>query len=753
MVAKIRNNIRSFGIVLSILLSSFYVLIFYHSVVIHPNTYLFSNNNDGLKTYYNILWHSTHDKQPLEFNGMSYPYGEYLIFEDSVPFLSIGIQQIARFFPEVNRYGVGILNLLIIISMVVGTVFMFLVLYHYSVPLPLAVLSGCGIIFLSSQTLLLNPAGHMGLAMVCFFPMGWFLLIKFFENKSPYLCSGLIAINILCWNAIHVYLGLILLIFTFSVHISYLIFNKRIQLTFFARMKYLSIQVILPVLIILFFFQVLDSHPDRIDMPFIVSHRASFQSVFLPVISFFSPVYQLLFAPKTDSSLLWNAIGNYIGIVSNIALIVFFLIVGYYLIVRKLSKVLLFFPSGFWHYLFSGLVLLLFSMAIPLRFIPEKLVEYIPLIKQFSALGRFAWGFYYIISAFAIIFFVKLFYTKLYGRIVVYVFTGLLLFESFAIHEKISKRITSHPNVFTPALLPESYSILKLPDKASFQAILPLPYFFKFNLPFGTAPSDSAINGSMISSIYTGLPIMSTYLSRPSVQESLSIFKMFMPPPYKRAIPEILKNGKDLAIIVHSSDTLRLNTNEKQLLQHATLWKASNGYLIYQLPVTTFSDSLVSQSKASAFLQSNPVKSDLNRNSNTGSFIYYNGFDTLQSPEVYKGTGAFYGLKEHQNLLFQVPTKDMDTTLTYYLSFWYYNHLWDQSFTTVLLEEKEPSQGILSNSYYSPLKVEIIDGWWYYSKHSFKIKSNQSQLYLYLWGSQKFEPWFIVDEVSIYSVH
>src|SRR3989339_149691 len=751
MKRSILNNHQAFGIILSILLSSFYILVFYHSVVFHPNRYLFTNEGDGLKTYYNMQWHGSHVEQIMEFKGMSYPYGECLIFEDSLPIYSIAIQQLASVFPQLNKNIIGILNLLLLISMVAGAVFMFLVLYHFSVPFYLAVLSGCAIVFLSSQTLLLSPVGHLGLAMVCFFPMGWYLLIKYNQDKNTYRWSILIAINVLFWTFIHVYLGLILLIFTTAVHFSQFIFNKKERVLYQRKWFLLGIQVVVPILIILSLFHIFDTHPDRIDMPFLDTYRASFQSVFLPVKSLFAPFYDLFFDFNPGSGLRWNNIGNYVGIVSNLAVVGFLSLSCYYLVVKKSQRIKRFFLLGFHNYFFGGIVLLLFAMAVPLRFLPEKMLTYIPLIKQFSALGRFAWGFYYVIAVFAIIFFVQISYKQSFGRILVFILIGFIFVESYSIHQNISKRVSVHPNVFCPELLPDQQQNLMLPDTATFQAILPLPYYFKFNLPFGSARSDKAIYGSMVSSIYSGLPIMSTYLSRPSITESLSIFKMVMPPPYKKAIPEIVKNDKNIAIIVHSSDTALLNGNEKLVIQHAKLWNASNEFLIYNLPISYFTDTL--QPDTSLLTKVKKSGNEILRSSDSSNFYYYNGFDTLQSPQIYRGPGAFYGLKEQNNRLFQIPTTNMDTSDTYCLSFWYYNHLWDQTFTTALLIEKDSIQKILFNSYYSPIQTDLIDGWWYFSTHTFKITSTKSLLSFYISGSRKFENWFVVDELLIYPIH
>ena len=50
--------------------------------------------------------------------------------------------------------------------------------------------------------------------------------------------------------------------------------------------------------------------------------------------------------------------------------------------------------------LISGFIVLLFAMAFPFKQIPN-LVDYIPIIKQFRATGRFTWPFYFVAIVFA----------------------------------------------------------------------------------------------------------------------------------------------------------------------------------------------------------------------------------------------------------------------------------------------------------------------------------------------------------------
>jgi hypothetical protein len=75
--------------------------------MLHPNEYVFTSANDGLKTYYNFAWHGYHDTSFLELNGMNYPYGEFILFEDSLPLFSTVKKLLSFCYPKIADLVVG----------------------------------------------------------------------------------------------------------------------------------------------------------------------------------------------------------------------------------------------------------------------------------------------------------------------------------------------------------------------------------------------------------------------------------------------------------------------------------------------------------------------------------------------------------------------------------------------------------------------------------------------------------------------
>ncbi len=739
------------GLALCFFISIIFLSIVYNSAFFHPNRYFFTSNRDGIKNYYNYAWHIKNDSSFFQLTGMSYPYGETLLMEDSLPFFSNSLKIITYIFPSANNNLIGILNFMLLFSLVIGSLFTYLILLRFSIPPLLSAISANAVCIMSSQFLLLNPAGHWGLSFICFFPIGWYLLIRFFENKNQIRWSFLIAINILIWTYTHVYLGFILLFFTLLVHLFKGIFEFKSYIKKPLNFLYFCIQILLPVFLIFSLILMTDNHPDRIDMPFFTDYTASFYSVFTPFISPFKPLYNFFFDLSIQKKQPWCQIGNYIGLTSNIAIIIFFALSIYYFLNKKKNKILNFLPSGMLLYIIASLVLLLYSMAIPIKYLPHSFINMFPLIKQFSALGRFAWAFYYVITVFSIVFFHKLLYKKLWGKILVFAMVLLYVLEGSSYHLKESKDIIKSKNDFNKNYLTEEQnSLLNKIDKNNFQAILPIPYYFKFNLPFAGSRSDSSIYSSMIASYHSGLPIISTYLSRPSVSESMNIFKQMMPYPYRIMIPQVVADGRNIAVIVHVADSNLLNENEKVILKKCSVLLKTKHYTIYNLTI----DSLLKSGKNENYKRYKQIEKTLISHNgvmvkDTNQFVLYNNFDSLKSSLNYKGAGSFHGIKKDYNLICKISAEKMDTTKEYVVNFWYYNHIWDQTFNTAIITETDSNGVNLQYLYYSPIKANIIDDWWYLSEYKFKIKSTKSTLSIFFHGGNYFKKWFAIDELLI----
>ena len=738
------------GLLVSTIICIALLFSFYGKNILHPNEYVFTAANDGLKTYYNFAWHGYHDTSFLELNGMNYPYGEFILFEDSLPLFSTVKKLLSFYYPKINNYSVGILNILILLSFIIGVVFFYAIFRLFELPPIVSALSSNAVVFLSSQITLLSPIGHLGLSFVCFFSMGWYFLLKYLKGPKQFKWSIIIALNVLLWAFTHIYLGFILLFFLFGVHILYIIFNYKKFSNFKLRFLHVSIQVFFPILLILLLYKFFDTHPDRIDMPFLIDYKASFHSVFLSDTSPFKPVYNLFFNTDIIKTQLWGNTGNYIGISSNIAIISFIALAIVYFLRKKGTNPFTYFKGNLYFFLGSAVLMLFFSMAIPTRFIPLSIINSLSVLKQFLALGRFAWAFYFVITTCSIVFLFK--YLKQFskGYILFYLLLSLYFVEAIPNHLNISKISAVSKNPFTHEFLREDERVLMELNDTDYQAIIPLPYYFKFNLPFSTKHTDESIYGSMVASVHSGLPILSIYLSRPSVSEGLSIFKLFNPYPYQQMLPQLVKDGRDLAVVLYNTDSLTLEPNAKSILNRSKLIKMGDKYSIYTLTVADmFSSNQAVPSQTSKFNKNELFQKHKCWVTDTNQFIFYTGFDSLPSNVTYRGKGAYVGKKSEYNEICKFSTNKLNRLVEYKVSFWYYNHIWDQTFNSCIIAETDSTQKNLQWLTFSPIKTTIIDGWWYLSEYSFKPVSTNSTITIMFKGGREFEDWFSIDELLI----
>jgi len=313
---------------LVLLISALTVCFLYYDVVFHLNDYLFASKGDGLPNYFTCLYHIKYDTGYLNFNGMNYPYGESIFMVDCQPFLSSFLKFISNNIVDISNYSIGILNFIMLASLIICSLFVYLIIDYYRLPWYVSIFGAIAVTFLSSNIILLK-FGHYALSYSCFFPASWYLLLKYLSTDSKIKYSVLILINTLFWFYIHNYLGLIILSFGFFVLFFKLLFNIKINLI---EILSFIIQVILPTLIVYFVILTFDKHNGRIELPYGFNYRASIYSVFFPYYSWIKPLYNFfidLSAQETES---WCAVGNYIGFSTNIIIISVFFYTIYMLI-------------------------------------------------------------------------------------------------------------------------------------------------------------------------------------------------------------------------------------------------------------------------------------------------------------------------------------------------------------------------------------------------------------------------------------
>ena len=482
-------------------------------LITSPNDFLLVSEGDGLKSYYVFDFQLKHRESFNHFSGLNYPYGENYLFTDGFPVL----QYVIQFFPFLNGYSVGIIHITIVMGFLLTTYFLVKILQFYTQNEWVSVLGALSLFALQPQFYRLF--GHLSMSYSCFIPMAWYFLIRFVHDEKKIKWTVLLFISTTIWYFTHGYLGLMLTIFLGGV----LLFQPKIwrnKLNFLSSLSF----TVLPLLIFFILSKWSDSISDRTTEPFgFFEYQSHWKSVFL------SPngiIGNWMSNVISFDNLNWEGT-SYIGITS--VLILFTIAFLRILRVFKPNSIELY-PKEMLFFLASSTLLLLYSFGIPFNQFPF-LLEVLEPLKQFRAVGRFAWPFYFVCG---ILSFVVLHHSYILAETkwkkitaigLLFLGSSLYFIESFPILTKdrdYSKNLLKKENLSSEHQQLITYIQA---NKARYQCILPLPWFHVGSELYGKEPNKKTMTNVLIASAHTGLPIYSCMLGRTSFSQTHDFFR------------------------------------------------------------------------------------------------------------------------------------------------------------------------------------------------------------------------------------
>jgi hypothetical protein len=733
---------QSYFLILVAVLAVIGIVFLYPEVAFGLNDVMFSIEGDGLKNYFNFMYHIRHDRSYLLFEGMNYPYGETLLMVDLHPALSTLLKFISNNVVDISGYSVGILNGLMMASIVLSSTFLYLILDSLSVPRSLSVAGALAISFFSSQ-MLLWEFGHYALSYSCFFPITWYLIIRSRRSDKNLLYSLIILLNCLLWFYTHGYLGLIAVGFNAGIiFLSLLTEKERWKRTLLE----ILFQVVLPLIIVYSVLQLTDHREGRLEMPFQTDYKASVQTVFFPNSSFTKPFYELIFDLSPQAQLSWSKVGTYIGLPVNLVLFGYLLYTLSNVFRRRWSLAAEPFSRIEWLTIISSIFLLLFSMAIPLSYLPDA---WLPnMLKQFIGLGRFGWPFFYVMTVFSIVFLYRVLPKKT-AYIFVLTASVFWLAESAGYHLHLKESIFQHSNILKDFEQSEALSELSASIVFDeYQAIVPLPFYHKYITPTQLTGSLESESLSMGLSYATGLPLMSAILSRPSVLESKRIFQLFSPWYYEKSLQDDLSDRP--LLVIHTKEDLTIM--ERDFLEKGEVIFENQNIVALRMSVSKIYEGTTDE--VDAFLES---KDQFAFDNESGYFMrdsfpfVYESFDHLNSPLTKRGSGALTLDRHNLKSIYRSEGDDFQPSLEYTFSFWYYNYIYDQSFTGLALHIKDSTGSVYSSIYLSdPIKTALYEGNWAFNEFNFKVNHNSDQIELTIGAIDLFADSLYVDEILIY---
>ncbi len=518
---------------------------------------MFANSGDGLKNYFTYSYHIQHDSSCVDFTGMNYPYGEHFMYTDCHPVLANMFRSLAGIFPFFSNYSIGILNFVMIFSVFFTFIVIYLLLVELGVNRWFSLLFAIGITLLAPQIFRLG--GHLALSYSFAIPLSWLLIIRSLKNQKRYLYTALIFLNNTFWFFIHAYLGIMVTFFLILILIIHFLSDKE-------RMKYIRHSItllavlVIPVVLFFLFIKITDSHTDRTDNPSgFFLYVAEADDVFVPS----HPPLRTVLDSLTGNGIRqqWEA-WSYVGLFTTLLVVVFIFMGIYRLFRRRKTSIDRFFTSRILNIsLVAAFLVLLFAMAVPFRQFPA-LAEIIPYIKQFRALGRFTWPFYFVITVFTATV-LSLMYESAGSRKGRNIAIGLALLaglaniaEALPYHREMGWTITRSPNLFDRENLSESFrSALDTIQTEDYQAIVTLPFFYQGSESYSRPRSEESARASMVFALHSGIPLVCANLTRTSIQESKNIVQLVSPDFYKKGIESDLPDDRPF-LVIHTNDPL-----------------------------------------------------------------------------------------------------------------------------------------------------------------------------------------------------
>ncbi|HMP88430.1 MAG TPA: hypothetical protein PKE63_14215, partial [Lacibacter sp.] len=363
------------------------------TILLHPNTTLFSVGGDGIKNYFTALYYLQHNSG-IRFTGMNYPFGEHILFGDAQPGLMIPFGWLCSVFPALSQHHLAFFNYSVLTGMALGAPAVFLLLKEFRVVRWQALVAALCISFLSPQVL--RAENHYGLSYFFLFPLTWLVCLRA-AARPGIKWTGTGILLVVATGLLHFYLALLSCLFLLGYALLTTLLRRKKE-TIAAKLSWWGIPLS-GLLLLQLFVRLTDGVSDRPQKPWgFLTTLADWRSILQPL----------------PSDLLRRNIPEYRGFEEGfsyigslpIVFLACFLVTGLFLLFRRRR-------NGYEHlpflhqqellFFLSSAGLLLFAMGIPFIWNMEWLADRLSVLRQFRGLGRFAWAFYSVCTVLAVV--------------------------------------------------------------------------------------------------------------------------------------------------------------------------------------------------------------------------------------------------------------------------------------------------------------------------------------------------------------
>lgn len=737
------------GLISTFILSVTVILIFYGTIIKDPNNYYFSPNGDGFKAYFGAKYHLEYDTTAMRMNGMNYPFGEMVFFTGCEPLVVNSVKFISNHVVDISGNIIGIMNLLMIFSILIAAIFIFLIFDEIKLPWWYSSIVAVGICMLSPQ--IARMGGHFSLSYLFWIPLMIYLVMRFDRTKSIKY-TLFIALTTFVAGGMHLYfVGFFGFILGFY-WLNQLIVNRKVQKNWQSVITNFLLQYILPFILIQLLMSINDAVTDRTAFPYgFFAYLAHPVSVFLP------NGRPYLFVSQNISvfrHLSWESYA-FIGVAA-----LFSFIFGTGVFFKKVFQRKAFYKIidipvlnvMFW----ASFAALLFSFGLPFVLGLEGFVDYLGPIRQLRALSRFSWFFFYVLNIIAFYWI----YQKAskennkVWKIVASVAVFFLYFDGYY-QISINSRFLQNrfPEMEDKVNNTEANSWVSLINPENYQAIIPIPYFHVGSENIWIESRNNTQETSMYVSLKTGLPLTGVQLSRTSISQTYLNYSLLTEPLHEFEILKKLPNQKDFLICVSKGDQM-LTVDENRIVKLSTpifendrieLRKISIDTL-HQIPASYLEEN--EKRYLEAILYS---MGDLRVTDTLACFKHVN-FNDLISDVSYEGAGALHFPSRQWKTIYEDTLKNLIPEKKYLVSFWIHNYQKD-GYLRHNLEwmQKNPEDDKTINYFYSDIHrhIKAFDGDWALIEFSFIAQKESEIVKLSLRNKILKKADFILDELII----
>ncbi len=714
------------------------IAISFPDLLFSPHEVLIQVYGDGGKNYFTPAFYTQYD-QGWWFTGMNYPYGEHVVFTDNQPVLSGLVNLVDEYIYPVAPYTFGIINGSMLVSLLIASLFLYMIARKMLLPPWYAAIIALIITFLAPQ--LLRMRGHYSLAYVCYIPLVWYGIIRFFESHS----------NTWGWS---IYLMGILLFFSF-LHVYYLMIGATFIITFlFVHLIQYKNEIaqnwsyygkgggILLVSIGIFYglLQYTDPYVDRPAHPVgFLYFTAIFETVFLPVKGPFLKVWNWFIDVRSAT----HEGFAYVGFVGLLAWIgAFFKAVHYiyhqqwYKVIRPVLPASL--PTAFW----AALIILAFAMGYPFKLNLEFLLDELGLIQQFRSPGRFAWVFYYVFTLFTACYFYYIYRLLWMKRLKSFAFSmiALVLFSwglSAAVHVNINRKFIEKQAISSAAWTGDrprtdynQFLQKKGYKPADFQAILPLPLYNLGAEIYTLKGNGKSKFESMRAAYQLGLPILANGLSRSSLSRSLNISQLLSGPLVQKNILSDLPSHAPFLLIADPSSNKPYETFIKKRSQRIGEW---NNCTVYQTPLSVFAPRFDAVNyKRQKYMNGRSASDPIIRNG-TGDQVLIQNYEQDSTLKPVWGKGIKQATSDTTLIMNKKWSAAADT---YVVSIWVALKADYDKFPRFHVKISDENKKSVRHKVSSPKNKTIIYDNWVKMRHRFILNSERRHLKVWMQGGK-----------------